>query len=740
MQWQNSAKSAENQDDPGAVRVIEEAIAAIPQEHGRNQPTYEAGLKLGSRRDQLSPRTYAQFVEQIRSRAGPTNAEALQNGVANGERNAGGAVPAARPQQVARAKDKTTAGHRDARRAIAEAVDVAGTLGERYLREVRGVELPAGSIAHFHQALPDFTARGPSRPKHPALVFPFVNAATGEEIDAVGVIYLRQDGTKAAEIATKGKLCRGERKQTGAAVILGDLAESDTVIVAEGPETALSGANATGFPALATWGLGFASIALPGHVKRAIVLADHRARDAADKQILKLKAQHPHVEVLVVRTPDEKVDDFNDLLRAEGLPAVRRVIDQAVVDADKKATPRASPHIDWPDVAKGGIPVPKSQPNIRAFLSAHGICLRYDTFADRYEMNEGHGWREIDDAAMNRIWLAADAAGLKPSIDYFIAVITNEARLLNTVHPVRDYLRGLAWDGKPRLDTWLATYLGAADTPLTRAFGRLWMVGAVRRVVEPGAKFDYALILEGPQGRGKSSALAILGGAWFSDNLQIGSNAKEIIELTGGVWIAELAELNGLRRREVEAVKAFLSRQSDRARLAWGRTTTDRRRQFVLAGTVNGSEYLRDETGNRRFWPVNVGEIDLVRLRADRDQLWAEAAELEARGASIALDRDLWEQAGTEQAARVLVDPWVELLQPVLEGRVGHIATETIWNRLSINADRRDGNVGQRVAAVMRRFGFERTQIRRNGRRQYAYSSVPAGSTGIWLDDDVRHE
>jgi len=177
--------------------------------------------------------------------------------------------------------------------------------------------------------------------------------------------------------------------------------------------------------------------------------------------------------------------------------------------------------------------------------------------------------------------------------------------LAHVFDPVRDYLDGLVWHGRPRVDRWLIEYCGAEDTALNRDFGRKVLLAAVRRVRQPGCKFDYILVLEGAQGVGKSSLLRLLAGEDnFSDTEILGARSREQQELTRGVWIYEIAELAGLSRTEVKAVKLFASKQSDRARAAYARDVTDRKRRGIFIATTNDDKYLRDTTGNRRFWPV----------------------------------------------------------------------------------------------------------------------------------------
>ena len=203
------------------------------------------------------------------------------------------------------------------------------------------------------------------------------------------------------------------------------------------------------------------------------------------------------------------------------------------------------------------------------------------------------------------------------------------------------------------------TYLGRRDTPLNRAIGSRWMISAVARIMQPGAKVDHMLILEGPQGTKKSSALKMLAGAdWFTDELaEIGS--KDAAQQMRGIWIIEIAELDAISRAEVSRIKAFLSRTTDRYRPPYERYVVEVPRQCVFAGSVNPDTYLRDETGNRRFWPVRCGNINLDALSRDRDQLWAEAVARYRDGTIWWLNEaELIADAKIEQDQRYQADAW----------------------------------------------------------------------------------
>ena len=283
--------------------------------------------------------------------------------------------------------------------------------------------------------------------------------------------------------------------------------------------------------------------------------------------------------------------------------------------------------------------------------------------------------------------------------------------VISSYHPVREYLDGLVWDGVPRIDTWLIDYGGAEDTEFNRAVGSLVLKAAVRRVRRPGVKFDEMLVLESPtQGTDKSTALQSLmpDVTWFNDYLPLGATPKEVMEHTKGKWLIEAGELHGMSAKTVNQLKGFLSRQRDRDRVAYGHIPEEWARQFIVVGTTNKEEYLQDETGNRRIWPVRIVQFDVIRLKADRDQLWAEAAHREAKGESIRLDPSLWPDAGAVQQERLTVDSYLEILGHHLAGiKHGKIAAADLWTLLGKSGGGEQRDAG-RVGSAMRFLKWER--------------------------------
>lgn len=381
----------------------------------------------------------------------------------------------------------------------------------------------------------------------------------------------------------------------------------------------------------------------------------------------------------------------------------------------------------------------KTQTNIRLALQKLGVRLAEDQFARALTYEYGDRGGRIDDAFVAHLWLLIDQQfGLLSNRLLFDTVVDDLARQ-HPYHPVRDHLAALTWDGAPRLDRWLAAYGAAEDTEYVRAVGALVLIAAVRRVRQPGCKFDELLILESGQGLNKSSALRALcpNEGWFSDSLALGADAKKTIEGTAGVWIVEASDLQGKNKRDIEELKASLSRQVDGpVRLAYGRRAETVPRQFIVVGTTNRSAYLIDSTGNRRFWPVQVGCFDLTALRRDRDQLWAEAAHREALGESIRLRRELWPVAAEEQEARRVEDPWEELLEEHLRDK-DKVPSDEVWGVVGVSKDRREQEHNVRLGAVMKRLGFKRGMARFGTPKLVrAYSRLAPRPGQLALEDD----
>ena len=295
------------------------------------------------------------------------------------------------------------------------------------------------------------------------------------------------------------------------------------------------------------------------------------------------------------------------------------------------------------------------------------------------------GWNESDMGAL-QIYLEHVYGLYTPTkLKGILLAIATE----RSYHPVRDYIESLpAWDGVPRVDTLFIDYLGAADTAYTRAVARKMMIAAVARVYQPGIKFDSVVVLNGPQGMGKSSFFAKLGGKWFSDSLTIGDmKDKTAPEKLQGQWILELGELAGLKKVDVETVKAFITRQDDKFRHSYGYSVEDHPRQCIIVGSTNNEDgFLRDITGNRRFWPVTCTKNSKYRPWQVADvveQLWAEAYMLYQRGEPLYLTAEVEQLAEAEQSDALESDAREGMVAEYLE----RLLPED-WDRMDL-AERR---------------------------------------------------
>lgn len=280
-------------------------------------------------------------------------------------------------------------------------------------------------------------------------------------------------------------------------------------------------------------------------------------------------------------------------------------------------------------------------------------------------------WKDTDTGQL-RIMLEQIMSGKVAENDVYAAIDIVADK--QAYHPVKAYLEGLVWDGIPRLDTLFIDFLGASDTPYTRAVARKSFVAAVARVMIPGCKYDTMCVLVGRQGRYKSTLLSTMGGQWFSDSLRTFEGQKADEQLRG-TWLIEVSELQGFKNAEVETIKGYLSRQTDRYRPAWGRTLREFPRQCVFFGTTNASDFLRDNTGGRRFWPIDIDQQERTKsvvndLPSDRDQIWAEAVTRYRAGEPLYLTGEVEQAALRIQEDHREIDAWEGLLTAYLDKQI----------------------------------------------------------------------
>lgn len=321
-------------------------------------------------------------------------------------------------------------------------------------------------------------------------------------------------------------------------------------------------------------------------------------------------------------------------------------------------------------------------------------------------------WADVDDVR-TAVWMQQHDINLGRDI---VGLAVQSVARDYVIHPLRDWLDSLHWDGTPRIDTWLSSYMGAKQSTFVQSIGAMWLISAVARVMRPGCKADHMLVLEGAQGIGKSRALRILAGdEYFTDSMP-DLDSKDASLQTFGTWIIEWAELDAMNRAEATAVKDFITRQTEKVRRPYGRHTEEVHRQCVFAGTTNSDGYLKDETGNRRFWPVTCTWIDCDQLAADRDQIWAEAV---ARYKSGEIwwpeNEQLIAALAAEQSARVEVDPWQSEIEAYVAA-LGAVRAEDILAHLGIEKQFWDRVKRLRVGRCLRTAGFKVSRKRDLGR------------------------
>lgn len=343
-------------------------------------------------------------------------------------------------------------------------------------------------------------------------------------------------------------------------------------------------------------------------------------------------------------------------------------------------------------------------------------CLGYDEFKETYH------WLRVPPAimGMNSVTLGPVRDEHFVQIGYYLAAkydmqefsSDNIFQIMRAAavpfHPVRQYLDKLEWDQTPRIMKWLTTYLGVPPTPYASMVGAWWMVSAVARILVPGCKADHVLILEGKQGTQKSTALRVLFNPWFADT-PINLDSKDAYTALRGVWGYELQELQSLSKADSDKAKAFFSSPVDIYRKPYDRTTVEILRQCVFCGTVNYDAYLKDGSGNRRYWPVVTDQIRIELLEHDKDQLWAEALHLYNLGfAWYPTTNENHDMCAAEQDQRLQLDedPWEPAVVAIVAGIESITVSEILSDPVHFGHCKRDIKDAIRVAKILRGLGW----------------------------------
>ena len=351
-------------------------------------------------------------------------------------------------------------------------------------------------------------------------------------------------------------------------------------------------------------------------------------------------------------------------------------------------------------------------------LNASIILEQDSRMSERFTYNEfndqiyiGDRRFEDEDITETKLWIHR-VYGVRIGKDLVFDLIVRQAKS-KRFHPVVDYLIDLEWDGVSRLDNLLQTYWGVDDTELLREIGKRWAISCVARIMNPGCKVDTVLVLCGAQGAYKSTSLRVLAGEdWFSDS-HLDISRKESYELihSSGVWLWEMAENYALNKSDVNNAKMFLSAQSDRFRPSYGRTPITRNRQVVFVSTTNEPSFLTDGTGNRRYWPVKIGRIDLEALKRDREQIWAEAMELFEGGEPWWLENIYEADLFNYQQEFVIEDPWAPAVNKCGDRYPNGFINDDVFNMLGHNPSRLSRADNKRLNNLCQSLGYRKVRI-----------------------------
>lgn len=370
---------------------------------------------------------------------------------------------------------------------------------------------------------------------------------------------------------------------------------------------------------------------------------------------------------------------------------------------------------DWKDrLQRGKSGLAKNLTNLMLHLRGIeklGRNLRFNELSSQVEWNG----RPIEEPDIIKIRLIIEAEGFQPNdrdIRGAVDAVARETRY----NPIVEYLNGLKWDGKARLEEWMIRLLGAPDSPFVRLVSPKVLIGAVARALEPGCKVDTVLVLEGEQGIKKSTAIAALfGEAYTAESVSLFDQHNKMVMAMMGAWVVELAEFVAIARSHHASVKGLISMRRDRVVLPYARLASSHPRRCVFFGTINpeATGYLTDNTGNRRYWPVTVTDIDLEGIALRRDQLWAEALVRYRSRERWWLEPEEERAATSEQSEREEEDAWVEPLGDKIRAEgISELTTDRALTLLAVPHERKNKAAQMRAASTLKSLGFQREKIR----------------------------
>jgi len=563
----------------------------------------------------------------------------------------------------------------------------------------------------------------------------------------------------------------GEKRFLAAAQKQGnffDIPGTNPICIVEGMATGASIHDATGYyvrVAFDAGNMGIVSIKTRAQYPDAeiIICADNDHESASGNTGIKkgkIAAKEINAKFIFPEFTenDKGLSDFNDMAMDRGLISVKERIHEAClmpvggvaagsdtypVSVDLQPSGGASFDDGWRNLlmlnARGGMEV-RSITNLSIIMAnapeLRGV-FKYDSFAKRiivfkcppWEDEQAFSVRSVADYDYFRLESYLERGyGLKASKDKVVDSIVSVAQLPeNTFNPATDYFTALEWDGTPRLDTWMEKYVsdGQQSKEYLRIVSRKFLCGLAARAMNPGVKFDTMIILEGAQYAGKSYLSKLIstvnGTDYFLDDFKDIENKDTLMKMQGKL-VVEFAEISTMRKAEVNDLKAFLSRTHDVFRVPYGRNTMESPRQCVFIGTTNPEGYyLRDVTGNRRYWPVSCrSKFDLTALKDIIPHLHAEAAHLVREGEQLWLNEEEYGLAAIEQEKRVAPDMWIDKISDIVAGK-DQITTDQLMMELNVDMDKRGPQVGTRVQQTMISLGWSPARLVYGSRRPRGY-------------------